>query len=188
MGMDKKELGAAFSHRHLKYLNLDIEKALIQFKNLGLKWMRVCCYWDEIESVEGKYQFNEVDRIVVFCEKNNINVILSIGMKAPRYPEYYFPNWLKRKSNFLGVIKIKEKELLKSVQNFISQVIQHLKKYKSIKIWQVENEPLDPAGDKRLRISSEFLTQEISLVRKLNPSRKILVNVWGNELFGRENY
>src|SRR5689334_20584044 len=106
------ELGATFSHRHLKYLNLDIDTSLMKFKKIGLKWMRVCCYWSDIEEEESKFDFSEIDKIIRFCEKNNIKVIMTIGMKAPRWPEYYLPNWVHWKFRLFDVVRVNNEVLL----------------------------------------------------------------------------
>ena len=182
------KIGASFSHPHLKYLKIDLETGLREFKKLGFKWMRVGCYWRDIEKAEGEFDFGEVDKIVNFCERNNINIILTLGMKAPRYPEFYFPHWLQEKTRFLGIIGVKDKIILDSILVFLTCVAKRYRNYNSIKMWQVENEPLDPSGEKHVRISKEFLEREVLTVRKLDPGRKILINVWGNALVRRKVY
>ncbi len=187
--MEKKlKIGATFSNHHLKYLNLDVDKALLEFKELNLKWMRVGCYWNEIEDKKGIYEFSEVEKIIEFCERNKINVVLTVGMKAPRWPEYYIPEWTNRRFRLLGVVRTSDRVFLKKTLNFIEETINKFKENKSIKVWQVENEPLDPSGDKKISISEKFLAKEIEVVRKIDKTRKVLVNVWGNKLYSRKNY
>jgi hypothetical protein len=185
------EHGASFSHRQLNYLDLDSKNALKEFKKLNLSWMRMSCYWDEIEKDEGKFNFESIEPFIKFCEKNRINVVLSVGMKAQRYPEYYLPSWLegKIKTDFTKKITLKNNDqLLTHTLRFIEETIRRLKKYKCIKIWQVENEPLDPSGPNWLRIDAGFLEKEVNLVREIDPKRKILINLWGNELSIRGVY
>lgn len=183
--------GASFSHRHLKYLGLDPQKALIEFKSLNLKWIRLSLYWDEIETVEGKLNFQEIENLVKFCEKNKIDVVLTVGMKAQRYPEYYLPSWVipEVKTNLTRKINLKNNdELLKHTLNFIEKSVIYLKRYNCIKVWQIENEPLDPAGPNWFRIDKSFLEMEVKLLRQLDKTRKILINIWGNELSIRKMY
>ena len=52
------ELGASFSHPHLKYLELDPLKAIKEFKSLNLEWIRLGCYWSEMEKVKNKFDFS----------------------------------------------------------------------------------------------------------------------------------
>lgn len=184
------KLGASFSHRHLKYLGLDPNKALKEFSSLNLDWIRLACYWSDIEDKKGKYDFSEVEKIIKYCDKKNINIVLTVGMKAPRWPEYYIPNWLLKdlKLRKLSKIGLKNKYLLDHSLKFIDKSINHFIKYKSIKVWQIENEPLDPTGPKKWRIDYRFLGKEVELVRKLDKDRKILTSTWGNLLTVRKVY
>lgn len=184
------KLGASFSHVHLHGLGLNPLKAINEFKTLNLSWIRLGCYWNEIEKKPGEFSFSQLNPLVEFCEKNNVNVVLTVGMKAPRYPEYYLPGWLSNKIKLEneGVITKKDKELLSYTLNYLEETISHYKNSPAIKLWQVENEPLDPSGPNRWKINIDFLEQEASLVRKLDHERKILINLWGNELSKRGFY
>jgi hypothetical protein len=99
-----------------------------------------------------------------------------MGMKAPRWPEYYLPSWVTTRTDF------------EAVSPYISACISHYKDSDAITIWQVENEPLDPSGPHRWAITPHFIKQEVSLVRSIDPSRKIAITVWGNELTKRKCY
>lgn len=184
------EFGVSFSHRHLKWLGANPLKAIRDFKKLGLKWIRLGCYWDEIEKEPDVFLFRELDSLIKYCEVNEINVVLTAGMKAPRWPEYYLPKYLlpQLKLGRLSSIRPENKILLESTLNFLGKCVDHFKTSKAIKVWQVENEPLDPSGEKWWRITPEFLKKEINLVRKLDPKRKIMINVWGNETGRTKTY
>ena len=184
------KLGASFSHPHLRSFDIDPLKAIVEFKTLNLHWIRLGCYWDEIEEEQGKFNFSKLDTLIEFCEKNNLKVVLTVGMKAPRYPEYYIPKWLEKKLNLEKdtVITKKNKRLLDATLNLLEITLNRFKEYSSVKVWQMENEPLDPAGEKGLRISPEFLQEEASLIRKIDPSRQLKINVWGNKLKSRGYY
>lgn len=183
-------LGASFSHNFLKYLGLDTGNSLEDFKSLGLSWIRLGCYWSEIEQERGEFDFSELDKIILFCERENINIVLCVGMKASRYPEFYLPEWTGRffKSSENYQINPSDSDLLQSTLLFIEKCINHYKGYSSIKVWQIENEPLDPSGEKYMSISPDFLAQEVSLARSLDSSRKIALTLWGNELSKRNLY
>jgi len=119
-----------------------------------------------------------------FCQKNRINVVLTIGMKAPRYPEYYLPRWINRGNlRKFSKIGIKNKIIAQPLYRFIKQSVLTLKNYSCLKVWQVENEPLNLAGKKHWRISFPLLKREIKLVKNLDKKRKILFNCWGEATF-----
>lgn len=179
------KLGASFSHPHIEHLGIDPMDALKEFESLGLKWIRLGCYWRDIEEKKGKYNFEGTEKLIRFCDKNDIDVVIAIGMKAPRYPEYYIPDYIK-----LNVQKqiVDDKEVEERVLTFIKKCVETFANYNCVKVWQVENEPLDQSGPNSWKIDEKILKKEVNLVRKLDSSRKILINVWGNDLSERGVY
>lgn len=182
------QIGSTFSHPHLTWLGHDPISALKEYKSLGFSWIRLGAYWSEIEKTQGSFDFQELDRIIKICEDLDLKIVLTVGMKAPRYPEYYIPTWLKSDFRRFTSFSLIHDMLLNSVTQFIEKTVMHYKNKRGIKVWQVENEPLDPSGQKWWRISPEFLEKEVELVRKLDPQRKIMVTLWGNELTKRKIY
>lgn len=181
------DLGSTFSHVFLKSMGIDPMAAIESFGDLGFSWVRLGCYWSEIEKVKGVYDFGELDKIVTYCGKRGIKIFLSVGMKAPRYPEYYLPAWLtvSLKLENGGRIQVGDVELLEPLLKFIENCVVHYKNNSAVKVWQVENEPLDPSGDNNWSISPDVLKREVSLVRKIDGARKIMISLWGNELTKR---
>lgn len=184
------EYGTTLSPRHLEYINVPLKEALKGIDALGFKWLRLACYWEEIERKEAECDFSAVDTLVDFCEQKGIKVLMTIGMKAPRWPEYYVPEWVSEKINIKRASKINtsQPELLTHTLAFIKDAVNHYKKSTAIKAWQVENEPLDPSGPQWLAISPMFLTEEVKLVKKLDKKRSVVINLWGNELSRRRLY
>lgn len=184
------QLGASFSHRHLQYLQIDPMDALCAFRSLNLPWVRLSCYWDEIEREQGTFSFETIDPLVAYCEKQGINIVMTIGMKAMRYPEFYFPEWLKKNITYRTLSKIKKDDalLLNSTLKFLNETIHHFKQSRSIKIWQIENEPLDFAGKKWWTIDEKFLEEEVGLVKSHDTNRNIMISLWGNEIGKRSTY
>lgn len=155
---------------------MDVISSLEKIIDLDFDIIRLGLYWDEIEQEKGVFDFNEIETILEICQKNNQKVILSMGAKAPRWPEFYIPKYLPQ--------NLENKETQKNLFVFIKKAISQLKKYKIIEYWQVENEPLDEVGDDKLTIPLKFLEEEIELVKKLD-NRKIIINLWGNDLSSR---
>lgn len=186
---NSKVVGASFSHPYLSYLNLSVGDALRQYSELGLKHIRLGCYWAFIEKTTGIYNFSEIDSLVNICGKLGITITLTVGMKAPRYPEYYIPSWLSssiklKKNSFVFESSIFNTNLF----SFIKTVIFHFKNYSQIKYWQIENEPLDPSGPNSRRIDLSLLEREVALVKSIDSNRQIVINLWGNELNNRNCY
>ena len=91
---------------------------------------------------------------------------MTIGRKVPRYPECFEPQWWEEQKSE----EAQNMELLE----YIKITTSTLKDFKSIKIWQVENEPFFKFGECSPPIKKEFVKKEIDLVKSID-SRPILV-------------
>lgn len=172
------KFGITFSHKYLKEIHLSVDDALEFALNMKFSCIRLGCYWSEIEKEEGIYDFSDIINILNKCEEANQDVIMNVGVKSPRWPEFYWPSYIKEKD-------FESLESKKSLINFIDKIVTKLRKYKCIKMWQVENEPLDPSGPANLIIPIDFLEQEVELVKKID-SRPILLTAWGNDIKKRK--
>ena len=172
-----QKIGITFSHPHLEYLGLNIDDSLKKALSMNFSHLRIGAYWTEIEKQEDKFDFSKLENILKKCEKEKQSVVLTIGVKAPRWPEFYWPEHIKLKN-------LNNKETQTKIIRFIKKTIQNFKKYKCIKYWQVENEPLDSSGPDNLSIPFEFLEEEVGIVRGMD-DRKIIINLWGNDLLNR---
>ncbi len=172
-------LAGNLSHRQLKMLNINVIEFLKWIKNFNFSEIRIGCYWDEIEPKSGIFIFDSILPILDFFEKNKLNVTVCLGIKSPRIPEFYPPYWLKKPYDF--------KENKKYLFRYLQKSIDLLKQYKCIKIWQIENEPLDPSPPHWKKIPLDVLIEEIKIFRKNNISN-ICVNFWGNEILQRGHY
>jgi hypothetical protein len=187
--MGKILFGASFSHRHFEGLGIDPLSALKEFASLGLTWIRLGCYWNEIEAKKGVYDFKKMEALVKAAQSLGLNIILTVGMKAPRYPEYYLPFWLVRKLKQERLQTLGwQPEIKESLMLFVENTIKTFKEYQAIKVWQVENEPLDPSGPLWQRVDQQILTEEVSLVRDKDAQKRVMINLWGGELSKRRIY
>lgn len=173
------ELGTTFSHRKIIDLQLDPVAAFNDLLSLNFDIIRLPTYWSEIEVEKGKYDFERIKTQLDLCQKSNQRVIITLGMKAPRWPEFYIPEWIDP-ANFT------DRTFQDSLLTFIQQTITELQHFTCITHWQVENEALDPSGPEDKTIPIALITQEIALVRSID-SRPIHTTLWGNVLTKRNN-
>lgn len=161
----KAELGVTFSSRYAEDIGLDWKQAFMAvLDDLKVKKIRLPVYWDLVEKQSGEYDFSDLDWQLEEAQKRKAEIILVVGQKVPRWPECAIPEWLKNNDQ-----KRKE-DLLK----FIEVVVERYKNNATVEFWQVENEPFLKFGVcPALDVS--FLDQEIALVRKLDPSRPVIV-------------
>lgn len=172
--------GTTFSQLQCRYLGLDYRDAFRQICNLGFKQIRLCSYWNEIEPQQNQYDFSILDWLLEESEQRGIGVILAVGMKVPRWPEFHFPEWLSQRYD-TGPSEIavdqRSPAIAEHTIRFVDAVVNHMRHASAIRYWQIENEPfthLEITGGRFL--SSEFVKQEVELVRSLAlPQHKILL-------------
>ncbi|MBN1162602.1 hypothetical protein JXA34_02550 [Patescibacteria group bacterium] len=173
------EYGITFSNKYASELGLDWKDTYLGIlDNLKVKNLRLVAYWDEIEEIQGNFDYSIIKWQLDEAEKRNLNVILTVGRKVPRFPECFEPNWWKE----IQDEDTRDQKLYK----YIEQSINELKNYKSIKMWQIENEPFFPFGE-CLKIRKETVMKEVEITKSLD-SRPILIQDSGEGGFWFPSY
>lgn len=171
-------VGFTFSPRQASYLDVSWRQAFHAAMQLMPNLVRLGVYWDEIEPSPGVYDFSGLDWLIGHTPSQS-GVLLSVGMKAPRWPEYYLPAWLERGLKIPnGGDVAADPRVRQATLHFIAHVVKHYRASGKVRYWQVENEPLDPSGPHRWRLDAGFLAQEVGLVRALDPTRPIVINLF----------
>jgi len=158
--------GVTFSEKYATELGMDWQSSYIRIlDDLGAKNVRLVAYWDDIEIERNTYDYSKIKWQLAEAEKRDINVIMTIGRKVPRYPECFEPTWWKNLDN--------EQERDSKLYEYMEKSVDTLKGYDSIKMWQVENEPFFPFGE-CTKIKWGVVKQEVELVKSLD-DRPILI-------------
>lgn len=166
--------GVNFSDKYARDIGLDWKQTYTAIlDDLGAKNLRLVAYWDDIEATKDtydfsiiKYQLDEVEkRNATAPEEEQINIILTVGRKVPRWPECFQPTWWHDEE--LRGQEIQQLE-------FVEKTVTELKNYKSIQMWQVENEPFFTFGHCNPPIARSILTREVKVVRALD-NRPIVI-------------
>jgi len=163
--------GLTYSPKFASQIGLNWQEVYLAIlDDLAVKNIRIPIYWDQIESVEGEYDFSQYDYIFDQGKTRNVKFIANIGLRLPRWPECHAPSWLDKSDRNLS----KRKTI-----TMLNKAVEHFKGREEIVAWQVENEPLFdwfgqcPKGDK------EFLKKEIDFVKSLDDSRPIIISASG---------
>lgn len=172
-------LGTTFSQLQCHYMGLDYREVFRQVCSLGFNRIRLCSYWHEIEPAEGEFDFTTLDWLLDESQRHGIEVVLTVGMKAPRWPEFHFPAWLHARQDTTTNRAAVDfnRAIADRALNFTQAVVNHVREAPNLKYWQVENEPftrLDITAGRYL--SYEFVRQETALVRSLAlPTQKLVI-------------
>ncbi len=162
------KLGITFSQLYAqKQLDLDWrETYLAILKDLNPRYLRLIAYWQYLEPKKGQFNFEDLDWQIARAQEEHKEIILVVGHRVPRWPECHHPSWVENLST---------EEFQEATLEFLSQTINHYKDIESIKVWQIENEPLFFLFGNCPKPDREFLKKEIALVKSLDPTRNIII-------------
>lgn len=153
------EYGLTYSPGYANALGLDPKTTYQKmFLDFNLKKVRLSAYWDEIEPGENKYDFTSLDYYISEAEKNNAEVVLTIGYKLPRWPECRVPKWLEGAHS-----QKRQEEQLKMLGTIISYY-EKINPKSNIMAFQLENEPFLPFGTCD-PVDEKFFRKEVGYVR-----------------------
>jgi hypothetical protein len=154
------EYGTTFSKQQIIDLGLDWKAAYTDMlDDLGVRKLRISAYWNEIEGSEGKFDYTNLDWQVQEAEKRNVEIIMAVGGRLPRWPECHFPEWVKN----APVGEREERSL-----DYIKKTIERYRGRPLIVAWQIENEPFLSHFGVCPPLNVAHLDREISLVRSLD--------------------
>ena len=171
---DQIEYGATFSKFFADELGVDwIDVYQAALDDLKIRKFRLVAYWPSIEPERDTYDFSDLDYQITEASARDAEVILAIGRRLPRWPECHTPQWV-------GTMPWEEQKM--ELRQYLTAVVERYKDEPAITMWQIENEPYlhAYAGHICGELDEEFLKEEIALVKKLDPSRKVLVTDSGN--------
>jgi hypothetical protein len=161
------ELGADFSVKFSKELNLDWQAVyLAMLDDLKVQKIRIHAPWNQVEPSKGEYNFEELDFQIDEASERNVEIILAIGRRTPRWPECHDPGYIKGLPEDL--VQDKQFQMMRTV-------VERYKGESAIKIWQVENEPLLDVFGECPPSDANLLRQEVNFVKNLDNSRPVLV-------------
>jgi hypothetical protein len=183
-------LGVNFSHRHADWLGLDPDALLAELLDrIGVRYFRLSVYWDEIAPAPDQLDFTPVRRWLDPLQERGARALLTVGLRAQRWPEFYPPAWLEKRDYLPKAAWVHHHpRVVAHLLLMLERLTAFLADYDAIDSWQVENEPFLP-GMKRTvawQFSPALLGREIAVVREADPRhRPIVVNHSTQNLFDR---
>ena len=174
MAVDTVCVGTSFSLRRCTSLGLSGRAVFAQLLGQGFGMVRVSAYWNEIRS-DG---YRELDWLLDAARDARQPILLTVGMKAIRWPEFYIPADLTPTPRHGGRIG-GEGLLAQSVLAFVTETVARYRDRPEVAGWQVENEPFNRSGPQRWWIDPNLVRREIQAVRDLD-ARPVVLNAFAH--------
>jgi len=162
------EMGISYSPDYTRSLGLDHDETFEAIlSDHSPSTIRLAVPWSDVEKVQGTFDFSEIDTMIRKAGEIGTKVVLTVGQKVPRWPECYIPTWADS-------LDADSKKI--ALLNYVKTTVNRYKNNSTIELWQAENEPY-------IRFSfghcdsfdQDVVKDEIALIKKLDPSRDIVV-------------
>jgi hypothetical protein len=167
-------LGVTFISSYARYFGLDPKETMqAMVDQLGVKNFRLVSYWDQIESTKGQYDFSDLDWQFRLAEKAHAQVILSIGLRQPRWPECHMPSWADNEPYSVWYPQLK---------TFMGAVVNRYKSSTALNSYQLENEYFLKVFGTCKNYDRQRLVDEYSFVKSVDNTHPLIVSRSNNAL------
>lgn len=168
------QYGTTFIPRYARFYGLDPQQTMqALIDEVGFKRFRLVSYWDDIESTQGIYNFDELDWQFRMAEDAGAKINLSVGLRQPRWPECHMPQWAEQ---------MPKEQWYPALKSFMGTVVERYKDSPALVSYQVENEFFMTIFGECTDFDRDRLVDEYNYVKQLDPSKPIIVtrsNNWG---------
>jgi len=167
-------LGVSFIPAYAESLGLNAEDTLnALIDQVGIRHFRLVSYWDEIEPEPGQYDFSSLDWQFQQIDKVHGTVLLSVGLRQPRWPECHMPSWAANEP---------ENVWQPQLEQFMTTVVNRYKDNPALQSYQVENEYFLTAFGTCTNFDRNRFVSEYNLVKKLDPKHPAIVTRSNNAI------
>lgn len=171
--------GTTFVPRYARFYGLDPKQTMqALIDEVGFKRFRLVSYWDDIESTQGIYNFDELDWQFRMAEEAGAEVNLALGLRQPRWPECHMPKWAE---------EMPKEQWYPHLKDFMGAVVERYKTSPALVSYQVENEFFMTIFGDCPDFDRERLIDEYNFVKAADPSKPIIItrsNNWGGVPLG----
>jgi hypothetical protein len=159
-------VGTSFTRWRAEALGLDYQVAFRQLLGLELSLIRLSASWREVAEFGWRHLDWLLDRAVEAAQP----VVLTVGMKALGWPEFYLPEGLDP-----DVPAVQYEALA-----HVCETVGRFGDRSAIVAWQIENEPFNRSGPQGRWIPRAVVRREARAVRSLDSTRPIIVSTFGH--------
>jgi len=133
---------------------------------MGLAVIRLSASWREI----GQAGYGDLDWLLRYAAAARQPVVLTVGMKALGWPEFYLPEGLNPS----------DPAVRRRALQHVAAVVHRYRDNPALVAWQIENEPFNRAGPQARWIPRPVVRREARLVRSMDPTRPLIVTTFAH--------
>jgi hypothetical protein len=159
-------LGTSFTRWRAEALGLDYQQAFARLCAMGLSVVRLSASWREV----AQFGWRHLDWLLDHADRVGQPVVLTVGMKALGWPEFYLPDDLGPD----------DPRAVAAALDQVRHTVQRYAARRSLTGWQLENEPFNRSGPQQRWIRRRVVRRQATLVRSLDPGRPLLVTTFGH--------
>jgi hypothetical protein len=157
-------------------------------RGTAARYLRLGVEWSQVEPAPGTYDFRLIDALLHEAERDGVRVLLSVGVKGQRHPEFYIPDWVTRGSNLQSRERISDDPFLHDrALEMVRAVVAHVAASPAIDAWSADNEPyVASLRSEEWTLSREFVAEEVRAIREGDPAqRRVSINHAQHFVFDR---
>ena len=154
-------LGTSFARWRAEALGLDYRTAFERICAMRFGLVRLSASWREI----AQFGYGHLDWLLREAERCRQPVVLTVGMKALGWPEFYLPDGMHPAD------LVAQREAVAHVRD----VARRYRDHPTLRAWQIENEPFNRSGPNSLWIPRPVVRAEAEAVRSLDRDRPQVV-------------
>jgi hypothetical protein len=170
-------IGATFSPVEPMYIGADWRELYRDVLALDLDYLRLGAYWNDIERQPGEHTYETLDFLLDGAAQRRRPVTLTVGLKAPVYPEFHIPDWALELARVPPYgLMTRDARLRDLAHRFTQRAAEQLAGSEMVERFQVENEPFEPVlYYKAWSLDRAFLRRQVDIVRAADPRQRKIV-------------
>jgi hypothetical protein len=169
-------VGTSFSPRRCGRFGLPVLETFRAVLERRFAIVRLSAYWDRI-AADG---YGELDALLDAARAAGQAIVLTVGMKAIQWPEFYLPATVPQPDVPRGGRIARDSAPAEQALSFIHATVARYRQRSEIVAWQVENEPFNRSGPGHWWIDPGLVREEIRTVRGLDAKRPIILNAFAH--------
>jgi hypothetical protein len=159
-------LGTSFARWRAEALGLDYRAAFERICAMRFALIRLSASWREV----AQFGYGHLDWLLGEAERVSQPVLVTVGMKALGWPEFYLPADMDP-----GDAAVERRAIA-----HVRDVARRYRDNPMIVAWQIENEPFNRSGPQALWIPRRVVRAEAEAVRSVDRHRRLVVTTFAH--------